>query len=205
MNKKVIIGGVVALLVVLMVALLFVYRDQLDEPVQPDDPSDISDEFVGAEEDTMVEMNDFRVLLPQGWYGYEDYEDMYSAVMVTGTEEEMMAEGVWTEIAIQRFPAEGRPLEEHVDELRVMLDEQADFMEEGEEMTIVRDEETTLLGYSARYVEVNLNAGINQLISAAVFAEIDDYIWNISINLPTEEWEEQEELFQRVVDSFELK
>jgi len=143
-------------------------------------------------------------LLPEGWYGYEGSGDVFSAFLVTGTEEEMSSETVWTELTIQRFLNEEKPLDEHMEEIMGFLEEQMELM--GEDSVVVRaDEERTVLELPARYLEMEVDWDQYQSVTATTFFDDGEYIWNIGINLPTDDWAEGQELFDRVVASFELK
>ena len=206
MNKKIIVIGIVALLVIVMVAVLFIYRNHIDEEVVPSEEEIVETEgaWIGVAEDTIFDGGDFEILLPQGWRGYEDLGDIFSAALITGTEEEMSEQIVWTELTVQKYARDGQSLDEYIDEIMVFLEEQKELMGE-ESITIRKDEERTLLDLPARYIELEVNWGEYQSVTATIFVEIEDNIWNVGINLPTADWVEGEELFERVVDSFQVK
>ncbi len=204
MNKKIIIGAVVLLIVAILIVLLFVYRGIINKEEIQIEEEETELEFVGAEEDKIFEAEEFNVLLPEGWSGYQETGDVFTAFLVTGTEEEMGQELIWTQLMVEKFPREEMTLDDHMNEIKGFLEEEISSL--GEESIIVsEEEEMTVSDYPAKYLEVAFDLEGYQATTAAVFVEGEETIWSVAINLPTADWPEYKELFDQVVDSFEIK
>jgi len=204
MNKKIIIGAVVLLIVAILVILLFVYRGAISEEEVQTEEEETSLEFIGAEEDEIFETEEFNILLPKDWSGYQETGDVFTAFLVTGTEEEMDQETIWTQLMVEKFPREDMTLDDHMDEIMGFLEEEISYL--GEDSIIVSEEqEMTVSDYPAKYLEVAFDMEGYQATTAAVFIESEEVIWSVAINLPTADWPNYQELFDQVIDSFEIK
>lgn len=204
MNKKIIIGAVVVLIVAILLVLLFVYRGEINEEEVQTEGEETSLEFVGAAEDEIFETEEFNILLPKDWSGYQETGGIFTAFLVTGTEEEMAQDTIWTQLMIEKFPREDMTLDDHMDEIMGFLEEEISYL--GEDSIVVSEEqEMTVSNYPAKYLEVSFDMEGYQATTAAVFIEGEEVIWSVAINLPTADWPNYQGLFDQVVDSFEIK
>jgi len=204
MNKKIIIGAVVVLIVAILLVLLFVYRGEINEEEVQTEGEETSLEFVGAAEDEIFETEEFNILLPKDWFGYQETGGIFTAFLVTGTEEEMAQDTIWTQLMIEKFPREDMTLDDHMDEIMGFLEEEISYL--GEDSIVVSEEqEMTVSNYPAKYLEVSFDMEGYQATTAAVFIEGEEVIWSVAINLPTADWPNYQGLFDQVVDSFEIK
>lgn len=201
MQKKIIVISLVAVMIVAVVALLR-YRTEVEwQLAELDDQPGISTaepelETMAAAEDEIFESEDFNILLPAGWEGYQDFGQVFLAFKNIGSEEqpeELL-------IMVENFSREGMDL----DELKASVEEE--IAEYGEGNTWIDVEEDRVVdGRPAKYLEMGASIEGREVLRALVFIQDEEDFWGVFMDMPPNEWLNQQTVFERVVESFELR
>lgn len=189
MYKKITIIGLLVVMVIAGVVLLQYRSEQL--AILEDDPA-IS---ALTAKDEIFETDDFSIILPAGWDGYQDFGQLFIAFKDIGSEDEI--EDLM--LMVETFPREGMDL----DQLQASIETGLVDQEEGEAQ-ISLSEDRQVDGRPARYLEMEARLEERDFFRALVFVEDQEDFWGIFMDMPLESWPSQRVVFERVIESFKL-
>ncbi len=189
MYKRITIIGLLVVMIVAGIVLIKYRSEQL--AIFEDDPA-ISALTL---EDEIFETDDFSIILPAGWEGYQDFGQIFIAFKDVGSEDKM--EDLM--LMVETFPREGMDL----DQLQASVEAGIASQEEGEAQ-VKLTEDRQVDGRPARYLEMEAQLEDQDLFRALVFVEDQEDFWGIFMDMPPESWSSQQVVFERVVESFKL-
>ncbi len=194
MNKKILVALVVGVLVLLTIVLIFVYRGRIQ-----DEPGEVAvEEFNPATADTMLDKDGFKILLPQGWTDYGGPEEL---VAILGSDEDSYLRGEWAEVRLIGLPKTDETLDKYKEELYRSIQTDIDG---AAELAIRQRNDLIIAEHPAHYIEVWLDQD-EPVVSGLYLIEGVEHIWHLAAISPAAKWDGHQILFNRIIESLELK